>query len=282
MYRAVAAAVIPESKPSIYPAPETQLLLQEVHSPLEAHIGAARRQTTDALAAGHAQVQGAVDRWIGVEHVVESRVKSLLAPEEPLTPGILYVAVAALSGSILTRARALPLRVALPPLLFCAASAHFLPKTSANVAEYVGELEERYVPAVKQFQDTGIAHSQMGWAQLKEALGEGRKRVAKTAEGAVGRVQEGTGLKLRETLGWAGEAKASAKEEVGKVTQAIKEKASEAKSGIDAKIEHAKEVGHAKIEEVREVGHAKIEHAKEVAEEQTEKVKDEAHPKHLV
>ena len=58
-------------QPSIYPAPETQLLLQEVHSPLEAHIGTARRQTTDALAAGHAQVQGAVDRWIGVEHAVE-------------------------------------------------------------------------------------------------------------------------------------------------------------------------------------------------------------------
>ncbi|KZP20552.1 hypothetical protein FIBSPDRAFT_742075, partial [Athelia psychrophila] len=244
-------------QPSIYSAPETQLLLQETHSPLEGYIAEARRQTMGTLATGHAHVQGAVDRWIGVEHAVESRVKSLLVPEEPLTPGILYVAVAALTGSVLARSHALPIRVALPPLLLCAASAHFLPKTSHNIATYAGELEERYAPRVKQFQDTGVAHTAMTWAMLAVATKEGREQVGRGTESLVGRVQERTGLKLRETLGWSNGAVEKAKEEVGKAVQAVEATAGEAKKGIDAKIEQAKGTVDVKVEKAKEETHPK-------------------------
>ena len=37
--------------------------------------------------------------------VSTARVKSLISPEEPITPGILYVGVAALSGSVFARGR---------------------------------------------------------------------------------------------------------------------------------------------------------------------------------
>jgi len=75
----------------------------------------------------HARVQGVLSRWIGIEHAVESapnfptshtdllvlsdRIKSIITPTEPLTPGILYVGIATLTGSIITRSRGLTVRL---------------------------------------------------------------------------------------------------------------------------------------------------------------------------
>lgn len=59
-------------QPSIYPSPEPDILLLDTPSDLEKHIGTARRYVTDVYTDAHAQVQGVVSKWIGVEHAVES------------------------------------------------------------------------------------------------------------------------------------------------------------------------------------------------------------------
>ncbi|GBE78867.1 hypothetical protein SCP_0200640 [Sparassis crispa] len=63
---------------------------------------------------------------IGVEEAVEKRVKSLVAADEPVTPGILYVGVATVTGSIFARNCGLFTRALLPPTLLVLSLNHFL------------------------------------------------------------------------------------------------------------------------------------------------------------
>lgn len=179
------------------------------------------------------------------------RVKSLIAPEEPLTPGILYVGVATLTGSIVTRNRILPTRLFIPPLLLILSLNHFLPKTSHNLSSYVSELEERYAPGLKEKHEIANAHTRMTWERAKEATHDGRESLGKATESLVGRIQEATGLKLRETLGWGEQAVEKAESEIIKAVNAAKVKVGEAKDGIDEKVEQARGATETKKEDVK-------------------------------
>lgn len=170
---------------------------------LETHIGTVRRTLTGRYQEAHAHVQGLISRWIGVENRVEHRIKSLLPPDERLVPGVLYVAIAFLSGSVVARHRALPIRALLPPTLGIAAAVRFLPKTSSNVREYVGALEDHYTPEVARVHETGKAHSAMAWARVSESAAGARETVRGGVLAAVAQVQGATGLRLGEALGVA-------------------------------------------------------------------------------
>jgi organizing structure protein 2 len=179
----------------------------------------------------YAQVHGVVSKWIGIEHAVErasawfflncalvsvgvclngmsdappppsDRVKSLIAPDEPLTPGVLYVGVASLTGSILARNRSIFSRVLLPPALFYLSFKYFLPKTTQNVSAYAGSLEEKHFPTLAQKHAVAIAHSRMTWYRLREAGIGGRDKFQDGIGSAVRKFQELTGLKVEEALG---------------------------------------------------------------------------------
>jgi organizing structure protein 2 len=178
----------------------------------------------------HAQVHGVVSKWIGIEHAVErassfvhlilskialsrrsngtsdiptpsDRVKSLIAPDEPLTPALLYVGVASLTGSILARNRSIFSRVLLPPAFFYLSFKYLLPKTTQNVSAYAGSLEEKHFPALAQKHAVAIAHSHMTWERLREAGIGGRDRFQDGLGSAVRKFQELTGLKIEEALG---------------------------------------------------------------------------------
>jgi MICOS complex subunit MIC26 len=195
-------------------------------------------------------------------------MKSLIAPNEPLTPGLLYAGVAALTGSVLARNRALPLRLLLPPTLLTLAFAHFLPQTAHNVRAYAGALEDRYLPGVAEKHEIGKAHAGMAWARLRESLREGREGLGKGVEGALDRVQEGTGLKVREALG------ARAKETEG-VMERARAQALQGVQTAERKAEEAREVVVDKIEAAREVIAEKTEQAREVVEAKAEEVRKE-------
>jgi len=188
----------------------------------------------------HGRVQGVVGRWIGIEEAVENRLKSIISPSESLTPGLLYVGVATLTGSILSRTRGLPTRLLLPPSLFLLSLHHFLPSTTQNVTAYLMLLEEKYLPRVAEKHAIALAHTRMTWEGAKETIGEGREQFKGAVEGTVGRMQVATGLKLREGFGWGGEPAKEAKgmrtmgrkvaEEVGEVKQVVAQQTNEANS----------------------------------------------------
>ncbi|KAF8656153.1 hypothetical protein AX16_002722 [Volvariella volvacea WC 439] len=189
-----------EEKLSIYPTQTADIVLQEDPSPLEQQIGVARRQVTQSLQNTHAGVQELVSKWIGIEHAVENRIKSIISPSEPLTPGLLYVGVATLSGSIIGRNRFILTRLFLPPAFFFLSLNYFLPKTSHNLSDYLGSLEDTYFPTVSQKHEIAKAHTIMGWEMLKETTKDGRKRLTEGTVSLVEKIQESTGLKLKDAF----------------------------------------------------------------------------------
>ncbi|KAI6118467.1 apolipo protein O-domain-containing protein [Pisolithus sp. B1] len=164
---------LPDKLP-IYPKSNEPLVLLDTPSPLELKIGQIRREVCGYYADARANVQGIVDRWIHVESMVETRLKSFRDPTEPLNPGLLYTGVAALTTSIFTRSRSLPTRFLLPPLSLLGAFAYFLPRTAYRVGSYAEELESRYVPR-------GVMHMQMAVGRLRESAREGKEVVGKGA-----------------------------------------------------------------------------------------------------
>ncbi|PCH42756.1 hypothetical protein WOLCODRAFT_138052 [Wolfiporia cocos MD-104 SS10] len=246
---ASAAVLAHESRDKlpIYPAPAPEVLLLDAPSGLETQIGAARTAATATYRDARAQVQAVVSRWIGVEHAVEARIKSLVDPTEPLTPGVLYVGVATLSGSILARTRALPARLLLPPVLLVLSARHFLPKTAANVAAYLGSLEDTYLPALAEKHDIANAHSAMTWERLKEAGAEGRVRFERGVLGAVERLEAATGLKLKDALGKSAAVETQVREAAGVVRQS----GETAAAAVAEKVEAVREAIEEKVHDVR-------------------------------
>ncbi|KZV61162.1 hypothetical protein PENSPDRAFT_619360 [Peniophora sp. CONT] len=227
----------------IYPLPEREIVVVEQTSALEEHIGVARRHVQALYADAYGQVHGVVSRWIEVEHSIERRIKSLHAPDEQLNPGLLYIGVAALSGSVLARGRNIVIRTLLPPTLFVAASSHFLPKTTHNVRSYFAELEEKHTPQLAYVHNTGIAHTRMTWDRAVEAIIDGRRVTGEKTEGIVKKVEEATGLKLGQVFGGgkavAKKAEVIVAQKVEQVAEATKERAEAVKAEAEPQVKEA-------------------------------------------
>jgi MICOS complex subunit MIC26 len=219
-------------------------------SVLETQIGVVRKTVTGVARDVHKRVHGAVSEWIDIEHAVEracfinwhlspkshsyvlqlihcflDRVKALIAPDEPLTPALLYVGVASLSGSILARNRSVFTRVILPPTFLFLSFKYFLPKTTQNVSEYAGSLEEEHFPSLAQKHEVAISHSHMTWERVRAAGISGRDKVQDGLGGAARKVQELTGLKVNEALGRGTTIASEAVEKAEEALQSVKDAA---------------------------------------------------------
>ncbi|KAK5008900.1 hypothetical protein LTR28_003351 [Elasticomyces elasticus] len=97
-----------------------------------------------------------------------------------LLPGSIYVLVAAMAGSIITRNRNILLRATVPGAIGVGVAYAVLPITMQNVGNLIWSYEERYPvirdnhlrikSSVQHFYETGKAHSQMGLAMAEEKV----------------------------------------------------------------------------------------------------------------
>lgn len=124
-----------------------------------------------------------MNRFLNLEKDFTSTVASLAPPKESgerLLPGGIYVLVAAMAGSIVTRNRNILLRATVPVGAGIGAGYAVLPITTRNVGNLIWTYEEKY-PAIRDnhirvregvghFIDTGKAHSQMGLAMAEEKV----------------------------------------------------------------------------------------------------------------
>ncbi|OJJ02302.1 hypothetical protein ASPVEDRAFT_28902 [Aspergillus versicolor CBS 583.65] len=131
-----------------------------------------------------------LSRVLHVENAFTDTIASLApSPEsgEKLTPGGIYVVVAAMAGSIVARNRGRFLRGTTPLAFGTIAAWSLLPVTMRNVSDLVWEYEKR-VPAVadnhlylreraEQIWSTGVAHSGMARATMEEKIGDARKKL---------------------------------------------------------------------------------------------------------
>ena len=191
----------------------------------------------------------------------------MLAPEEQLTPAILYIGVATLTGSVLARGRSLPIRFLLPPTLLVASSHHFLPKTTTNVSDYFGSLEDTYLPTVAEKHRIANAHTAMTWERIKDAAASGRSGVEGGLSTVVDQIQTITGLKLRDAL-------SGARAQATQAARAAQSTAAQAAHSAEKTVEDA---AHAVVEKVQEAAHA----ATETKEEEGEKSEQPAEAKEI-
>ncbi|KAB5591287.1 hypothetical protein CTheo_5290 [Ceratobasidium theobromae] len=215
-------------KLSIYDSGEPEILLAPTESEFVEVIGRTRRIFTRAGEESKSGIQGVIARWIQVERRVENRIKSLISPEEPLTPGILYVGVAALSGSVFARGRSLPTRILLPPTLFFSALNYFLPKTTHNVNAYFYGLERAYLPALADQHDAAGKALKVTTQKVRSSYDSMRGGVSHLVEGSVDGIESTTGLKLRDaTIGRGQAASAATHDKSSSITQNIQERTAE-------------------------------------------------------
>ncbi|KAJ5129736.1 uncharacterized protein N7515_005775 [Penicillium bovifimosum] len=131
-----------------------------------------------------------LSRALNIENCFTNTVASLApSPEsgERLLPGGVYVVVAAMAGSIVSRNRGIFLRTTSPLAFGTAAAYSLLPVTMRNVGELVWEYEQK-VPAVAEqhlaireraehIYYTGVAHSGMARQMMEEKIGDARKKL---------------------------------------------------------------------------------------------------------
>ncbi|KAL7421884.1 hypothetical protein Q5752_003656 [Cryptotrichosporon argae] len=184
----------------IYPAPEPTLTLVETPHPLAPHIATAREATTGVLGQARDVVEQGVSRWIGFERKVEHEIKTVLPADEPLTPGLIYVLVSGLTGSVLTRTRSFPLRFLAPPLFTLAAFPYFLPKTSARVRAYLSELEDAHFPDFAARHDRVVGGLEAHWAMALDRVRGAGAAAKGWSEDAVRGVESSTGLKVGDAV----------------------------------------------------------------------------------
>ncbi|KAL8934798.1 MAG: hypothetical protein Q9216_005727 [Gyalolechia sp. 2 TL-2023] len=104
------------------------------------------------------------------ERSFTSTIASLAPPptsHERVMPGALYVLVAAMSGSILTRNRNILLRATMPLAVGVGAAWTVLPVTTRNVADLVWRYEER-IPLVAENHLRARGAAIEGWKQIRE------------------------------------------------------------------------------------------------------------------
>ena len=117
---------------------------------LAAQIGKTRLFLHAHVAAAENRVNEIMDSALHLEESFTSTVASLAPPPqsgEKLMPGSLYVLVAAMTGSIVTRNRNILLRATVPLAVGIGAGWVVLPITMRNVADLLWKYEQRF-PAI--------------------------------------------------------------------------------------------------------------------------------------
>jgi organizing structure protein 2 len=135
-------------------------------------------------------VNNALTSTLKLEHSFTSTVKSLAPPKESaekVLPGGLYVLVATMAGSIITRNRNILLRASIPAAIGLGTAYAVLPLTMKNVGDLAWTYEERFPVVadthirikerVQRFVETGKAHSSMGLGMLQDKVADARGNV---------------------------------------------------------------------------------------------------------
>lgn len=176
------------SEESYRPTPTDRLAVQ---------IGRARLALYQQAVRGERAVDNALTKTLSLEHSFTSTIRSLAPPRESgekIFPGALYVLVASMAGSIVTRNRNILLRASVPVAVGITAANFVLPITTRNVGDLAWTYEERYPvladahlrtkASINHFIETGKAHT-LGTVGLVEG------KLADTRENLEGWVKKG-------------------------------------------------------------------------------------------
>ncbi|KAF2444178.1 hypothetical protein P171DRAFT_463890 [Karstenula rhodostoma CBS 690.94] len=176
-----AAPSTPASDAVYRPTPTDRLAVQ---------IGKARLAMYQQAVRAEDGVNNALTETLRLEHSFTSTIRSLAPPRESaerVFPGVLYVLVASMAGSIITRNRNILLRATVPAAIGLGAAYAVLPLTMKNVGDLAWKYEERYPvladahlrtkERVTSLWETGKAHSAMSVGMIQDKVAETRSNM---------------------------------------------------------------------------------------------------------
>lgn len=157
---------------------------------LAAQIGKTRMFLYAHVAAAENKINNTMTKALDLENSFTSTIASLAPPKESgekLMPGSIYVLVAAMTGSIITRNRNVLLRTSVPALIGIGAGWVVLPITMNNVSNLLWKYEQKF-PVVADTHlraRSGIEraiymaklHTEQGKRIVDEKVAEGRESV---------------------------------------------------------------------------------------------------------
>lgn len=155
---------------------------------LAVQIGRARLALYQQAVRSEQAVDNALTATLRLEHSFTSTIRSLGPPKESgekIFPGALYVLVASMAGSIITRNRNILLRASVPAVVGIAAANVVLPITTRNVGDLIWTYEERFPvladthlrtkERISRFIETGKAHAGMTAGMVEGKLADTRE-----------------------------------------------------------------------------------------------------------
>lgn len=184
------APVSPPQTQPIVPIEEQKPKAPTPTDRLAVHIGRARLALYEYAVGAENKVNETMDRAFNLEQSFTSTIASL-APSresgEQLMPGAIYVLVAAMAGSIITRNRSIVLRASVPLALGIGAGWTVIPVTMRNVSDLTWKYEQRF-PVVAESHirlresilkgiDFAKAHSRVGVRYVDEKVTDAREAV---------------------------------------------------------------------------------------------------------
>jgi MICOS complex subunit MIC26 len=132
-------------------------------------------------------------------------------------------------------------RVLLPTSFLYLSCKYFLPKTTKNISEYAGSLEEKHFPVLAQKHAIAIAHTHMTWERLRAAGISGRDKFQDGLGSAVRKVQDVTGLKVQDTLGHGTTTASNVVEKAKEAPQSVGDATAEAAQSSQKALEEKRE-----------------------------------------
>ncbi|KAG9069437.1 hypothetical protein KI688_010339 [Linnemannia hyalina] len=185
------------------------------------------------------------------EHHRISNRHSLVANEEELLPGLLYVALAGLSGSLVARQRNILFRMFSPLAFAAAAGAYVLPNTTHTIIDSIGGPMSAPCPQHPDgFSKPGWAHptSSSSHSPVTGAVGEkamggkselsSRARDAWHPEGAVDSAREGLEEGAERAKRWWGERSGDARDAMEDVRDSAGRRLRDAQEGVENYLDH--------------------------------------------
>jgi MICOS complex subunit MIC26 len=150
---------------------------------LAVHVSRARLALYSASLSLEESFNSFMTKTLHLENNITNTVASLAPPKESgeqLMPGLIYVLVTTMAGSIVSRNRGIILRGATPLAAGVAAGWYFIPVTMRNVGDLVWTWEEK-VPVVAEGHLKTRGFVEDAWRQSKihgEAAGKWADRTA--------------------------------------------------------------------------------------------------------
>ena len=160
-------------------------------SQLATYVRQARIFTHAHVALAENKFNEGAKAFFDIENNITSTIADL-APDprtgEKVLPGAIYVVVAGMAGSIITRNRNILLRASVPVALAVGASNYLLPHTSANIGALVWRWEQRF-PVVadghlraRRAVTKSVEDAQRATFDARRQLDDGVRRTRQTLE----------------------------------------------------------------------------------------------------